>query len=68
MTDNYKQEIYVCPECGSEDVLEPTWVYANGKIIGDRVESFDFDLCEACGAQMSIIPKRILREGETNDR
>jgi len=65
MTDKYKQEIYVCSECGSDDVLEPTWVYTNGKIIGDRVESVDFDLCETCDAQMSIIPKRILREGKT---
>ena len=52
-------KIYVCPDCGSENVLEPTWVYANGnpQVIGHIIEGVGFDLCEDCHAQMNIIPK-----------
>ena len=50
---------YVCPDCGSSNVLQPTWVYANKEnnniIVGDRVEGVDFDLCEDCDAQEFII-------------
>ena len=53
----YIEPIYVCPDCGSENVLEPTWVYANELYIGHRIEGVDFDLCEDCHAQMSIITK-----------
>ena len=54
--NKYKEKYeYVCSECGSGNVLEPTWVYANQQIIGSRVEGVDFDLCEDCNAQMGII-------------
>ena len=59
MSNKYEEPIYVCPECGSEDVMEPTWVYANKEdfmtITGDRVADVDFDLCGNCDAQMEII-------------
>ena len=62
--------IWVCSECGSENVLEPTWVFTNEGdmgIFGDRVEGVDFDLCNDCKAQMTIIPKEEYIEKEKNN-
>ena len=68
MKDN--DSIWVCPDCGSENVLEPTWVYSNGEVMGmfgDRVECVDFDLCNDCNAQMQIISKTEYIEKENNN-
>ena len=59
--------IWVCSECGSENVLEPTWVFKYKPIVAvnlDRVEGVDFDLCNDCKAQMTIIPKKEYIEKE----
>ena len=81
MTDKYKQEIYVCSECGSEDVLVPTpcichssflpsWVNINSETIKYpffRVEGIDLDVCEDCSNLMNIIPKETyLEKGKHN--
>ena len=54
-------DIYVCPDCGSENVWEPAWIDPNpnedGKI-GDRIEGLN-NLCKDCGGEISDI---ILKE------
>ena len=61
MSNKYDEPIYVCEECGSSNVREPAWVYANRvdslPIVGDRIDGVDFDLCDDCDAQMEIISK-----------
>ena len=62
--------IWVCSECGSENVLEPTWVFTNEGdmgIFGDRVEGLDYELCNDCKSQKTIIPKEEYIEKEKNN-
>ena len=67
--------IYVCPDCGSENVVEPVWAFTNVEVyddddergIFDRVEGIDFDLCIDCQAQMRIILKTEYLEKEHNN-
>ena len=56
--NKWKQKYeYVCSKCGSGDVMEPSWVYANSDTIGGRVDSVAFDLCMNCDSQMNIITR-----------
>tara|TARA_R110000824_G_scaffold245098_1_gene434121 strand:+ start:118 stop:342 length:225 start_codon:yes stop_codon:yes gene_type:complete len=56
--NKYKQKYeYVCSECGSGNVMEPSWVYANSDTIGGRVDSVPFDLCDDCDKEMIIITR-----------
>mgnify|MGYP003140017021 FL=1 len=46
---------WVCPNCGSDKVLEPYWVYINDDPIeiGDRIE--DSNMCESCDSIMEVV-------------
>ena len=50
-------DIYVCPDCGSESVSEPVWKDPNNGSVKGRIEALN-DFCYDCGGEISgIIPK-----------
>jgi|2_EtaG_2_1085320.scaffolds.fasta_scaffold212986_2 hypothetical protein len=60
-------EIFVCPDCGSEDVLQTSWVYPYSVqkymgqfwgILADRPDGAK-DFCRDCGEIESIVAEGI---------
>ena len=59
-------DIYVCPDCGGENVSEPVWKDTNTGNIADNIDWIK-DICYDCGGEISGI---ILKEdfvGEVSD-
>ena len=53
------KHIYVCPECGSDDVQAEAWVNANTNEIHDFVECADYwcNSCEQMHGQLCLVEK-----------